>query len=104
MELLTQVAPSERDPAPLLLSAKLFCADGKMLVTLLALTADEAVAMTEAPPPVGGIAVLSRNGVRVATTIAWVDGGRVGLAFDATLDTTGAERLLGMPGGPGSRA
>lgn len=82
-------------PAPLLRSAKLFSVEGRMIVTVLDLSQDEAVAMTQAPPPVGSIAVLARSGVRIAATIAWVDGRRFGLRIDDAIDADAVRQFAG---------
>jgi hypothetical protein len=84
------------DAAPLLLiSAKLFTVEGRMVVTLLDMTADYAVAAATTPPPAGSIAVLSRCGVRASATVAWVDGQRIGLTFDRALPAALLEQLAG---------
>ena len=82
-------------PAPLLRSAKLFSVEGRMIVTVLDLSEDEAVATTQTPPPAGSIAVLARSGVRIAATIAWVDGRRFGLLIDDQLDAATVQQFAG---------
>jgi hypothetical protein len=82
--------------APLLLiAAKLFTADGRMLVTLLEMSADYSVAAAPTPPPAGSIAVLSRCGARVPATVAWVDGQRIGLLFDRPLADAQLAQIAG---------
>lgn len=82
---------------PLLRSAKLFSVEGRMIVTVLALSVDEAVATTQAPPPAGSIAVLARSGIRIAATIAWVDGRRFGLRIDEPIDASAVQQFAGDP-------
>ena len=82
-------------PAPLLRSAKLFSADGRMIVTVLGLSVDQAVATTQTPPPAGSIVVLARSGVRIAATIAWVDGRRFGLRIDDPIGPATIQQFAG---------
>jgi len=82
-------------PPLLLVAAKLFTAEGKMLVTLLEMSSDYAVAATTAPPAAGSIAVLARCGARASVTVAWVDGQRVGLLFDRPLSDGLLDQLAG---------
>lgn len=84
-------------PAPLLRSAKLFSVAGRMIVTVLDLSVGEAVATTQAPPPAGSIAVLARGGIRIAATIAWVDGRRFGLRIDDPIEACTVRQFAGDP-------
>ena len=81
--------------APLLRSAKLFSTEGRMIVTVLELSPEAAVATTQAPPPAGSIAVLARSGVRFAATVAWVDGRRFGLCIDDPIDDDAVQQFAG---------
>ena len=87
--------PADMPPPLLLISAKLFTTDGKMVVTLLEMSADYAVAAATTPPPAGSIAVLSRCGARTSATVAWVDGQRIGLTFHQALPPVLLEQLAG---------
>lgn len=89
-------AAADAPCVPLLRSAKLFSIEGRMIVTVLALADEDAVATTESPPPMGSIAVLARSGIRVAATVAWVDGRRFGLRLDEPIDAPTVERFAGM--------
>lgn len=91
----TAIQAIEAVPAPLLRSAKLFSIDGRMIVTILDLSADEAVATTQAPPPAGSVAVLARSGVRIAATIAWVNGRRFGLRIDEPIEPATVQQFVG---------
>jgi hypothetical protein len=71
--------------APAEIAASLFAISGKLAVALVALDERGAVAQVDAPPPEGSIAIVVRNHVRVFCTVAWVAGGRIGLAFDDPL-------------------
>jgi len=82
------------------LTARLFSIDGKMTVTLLDLSSDQAVATTQAPPPAGSIAVVTRNSVRVPATVASADGGRFTLTLDEPLDGRRRGQFVGLK--PGS--
>ncbi len=87
----------QRMKAPLLRSAKLFSVDGRMVVTILELSDEVAVATTVAPPPAGSIAVIARNGLRVSAMVDWVDGQRFALRLDAPLAEPVMERFAGEP-------
>ena len=81
---------------PMLRAAKLFSVEGRMIVTMLDMAGDMAVATTAAPPPQGSIAVLTRSGVRLAATVDWVDGRRFGLRLDEPLSPPLVERFAGV--------
>ena len=80
---------------PLLLAAKLFCAQGKRLVTLLTLEGRDAVLTMADDAAADGIVVLARNGVRASGEVAWRDGHRIGLTLDAALEGGQAALFLG---------
>ena len=83
--------------APEPISARLFSARGAMTVTLLDLSADRAVATTQAPPPAGSIAVVARNCVRIPVTVAAADDGRFTLLLDEPLHPRRREQFVAIP-------
>ena len=82
--------------APEPISARLFSAGGAMTVTLLDLSADQAIATTQAPPPAGSIAVVARNCVRIPVIVAAADGGRFTLLLDEPLHPRRREQFVAM--------
>jgi len=80
-----------------LLGASLFSIDGKLALSLIALTAEAAVALVDVPPPAGSIAILVRNRVRVFCTVASIDASRIALAFDDPLQGWRMEDFTGIP-------
>ena len=88
---LAPVAPAPQEP----LTARLFSIRGKMTVTLLTLSADQAVATTHAPPPMGSIAVVTRNSVRLPATVASAEGACFTLTLDEPLDGRRRDRFVG---------
>lgn len=83
------------EPAATRLTARLFSINGKMTVTLLDLSSEQAVAVTPAPPPAGSIAVVTRNSVRIPATVASADGRRFTLTLDEPLDDRRREQFVG---------
>jgi len=78
------------------ISARLFAAGGAMTVTLLHLSADRAVATTQAPPPAGSIAVVARNCVRIPVTVATAENGRFTLLLDEPLHPRRREQFVAI--------
>ena len=86
-----------------ILAANLFSSDGKLCVTVTALTGDCAELVSVTAPRVGTIAVLARNGLRLVGTIAAVEGQQVTVRLDDALEEwrtawfVGAARDAGAP-------
>jgi len=76
--------------------ARLFSATGRMMVTVVDLSDDMAVATTDSPPPTGSIAVVARNCVRLPATVAAIEGGRFTLTLDEPLDGRRREQFVGL--------
>ena len=59
-----------------------------MVIRLIDLSRNGALAETARPPPAGTWVRLAGERLEVAARIAWVRGGRFGLAFDAPIRAT----------------
>jgi hypothetical protein len=72
-------------PAPISLDAVLFSRSGRLPVRITALGDDRATVHSAVAPDSGSFAFLVRNGVKVAATVAWSAGDRLGLCFEEPL-------------------
>ena len=94
--------PASEQPvgvARLRLCAALFSACGRLTVTVIDMSADGVAAMCDDPPPCDSFAILVRNGIKVPATVAWAEGGRIGLKFDTPLlDERRRAVFVGAPG------
>lgn len=81
MLLLETATPS----APLSLAATLFSRSGRLPVRITTLGDDRATLRTATRPETDSFAILVRNGIKVPAVIAWGEGDRLGLSFDAPL-------------------
>ena len=75
--------------------ASLFSCDGKLAVSLLALTDETVLVATRIAPRPGSVAVLSRNGVRLTGTVEAADGPCLTLRFDDPLEDWRRDWLIG---------